>query len=43
MNNLDRELTQAVNNLSALQKSAVPKASAMAINRVATRAISRSS
>ncbi|OCH31324.1 phage tail protein [Aliivibrio fischeri] len=42
MNNLDRELTQAVNNLSALQKSAVPKASAMAINRVATRAISRS-
>lgn len=42
MSNLDRELVQAVNNLSALQKSAVPKASAMAINRVATRAISRS-
>lgn len=42
MSSLDRELTQAVNNLSALQESAVPKASAMAINRVAARAISRS-
>lgn len=42
MSNLDRELAQAVKNLSALQTSAVPKASAMAINRVATRAISRS-
>lgn len=43
MSNLDRELAQAVKNLSALQTSAVPpKASAMAINRVATRAVSRS-
>jgi len=42
MSNLDRELAQAVKNLSALQTSAVPKASAMAINRVAIRAISRS-
>ena len=42
MSNIDRELAQAVRNLSALQNSAVPKASAMAINRVATRAVSRS-
>ncbi|EJI1423087.1 phage tail protein [Vibrio parahaemolyticus] len=42
MSNIDRELAQAVKNLSALQNSAVPKASAMAINRVATRAVSRS-
>lgn len=42
MSNLERELAQAVKNLSALQTSAVPKASAMAINRVATRAVSRS-
>ncbi|WP_372378540.1 phage tail protein [Vibrio natriegens] len=42
MSNIDRELAQAVKNLSALQTSAVPKASAMAINRVATRAVSRS-
>ncbi|HAS6644268.1 TPA: phage tail protein [Vibrio parahaemolyticus] len=42
MSNLDRELAQAVKNLSALQTSAVPKASAMAINRVATRSVSRS-
>ncbi|EJN6716951.1 phage tail protein [Vibrio vulnificus] len=40
--NLDRDLARAVKNLSALQGSAVPKASAMAINRIATRAISRS-
>lgn len=40
--NLDRDLVRAVKNLSALQESAVPKASAMAINRIATRAISRS-
>lgn len=42
MNSIDRELALAVKNLSALQSSAVPKASAMAINRVAVRAISRS-
>ncbi|UTV28997.1 phage tail protein [Photobacterium atrarenae] len=42
MNQMDRELVQAVKNLSSLQESAVPKASAMAINRVATRAVSRS-
>ncbi|MEJ2766977.1 phage tail protein [Photobacterium sp. MCCC 1A19761] len=42
MNQIDRQLAQAVKNLASLQGSAVPKASAMAINRVATRAISRS-
>ncbi len=42
MNSIDRELVQAVKNLSALQKTAVPKASAMAINRIAPRAILRS-
>jgi hypothetical protein len=39
---IDRDLALAVKNLSSLQKDAVPKASAMAINRIATRAISRS-
>lgn len=42
MSELDKQLVQAVKNLSVLQQSAVPKSSAMAINRVATRAISRS-
>ncbi|EKO3874573.1 phage tail protein [Vibrio metschnikovii] len=37
--NIDQQLAQAVKNLSSLQSSAVPKASAMAINRVAQRAI----
>jgi hypothetical protein len=42
MNSIDRDLALAVKNLSSLQKNAVPKASAMAVNRIATRAISRS-
>ncbi|EHU9453520.1 phage tail protein [Vibrio vulnificus] len=42
MNNLDRQLATAVKNLSALDEKAVPRASAMAINRIANRAISRS-
>lgn len=42
MNSIDRELAVAVKNLSSLQSNAVPKASAMAINRVAARAVSRS-
>ncbi|MDH7614729.1 phage tail protein [Vibrio cholerae] len=42
MNHIDKQLANAVNNLTALDKSAVPKASAMAINRIANRAISRS-
>lgn len=42
MSELDKQLVQAVKNLSVLQQSVVPKSSAMAINRVATRAISRS-
>lgn len=42
MNSIDRELALAVKNLSSLQSNAVPKASAMAINRVAARAVSRS-
>ncbi|TOJ99069.1 phage tail protein [Vibrio parahaemolyticus] len=42
MNSIDRQLAVAVKNLSSLQSNAVPKASAMAINRVAARAVSRS-
>ncbi|HHK8526225.1 TPA: phage tail protein [Vibrio parahaemolyticus] len=42
-NQFDRELAQAVKNLSSLSEKAVPIASAMAINRIATRATSRSS
>lgn len=42
MNAIDQDLALAVKNLSSLQKNAVPKASAMAVNRIATRAISRS-
>ncbi|HAS6220107.1 phage tail protein [Vibrio vulnificus] len=42
MNGLDRQLATAVKNLSALDQKAVPRASAMAINRIANRAISRS-
>lgn len=42
MNEFDKQLTVAVKNLSALDKKAVPRASAMAINRVAKRAISHS-
>ncbi|EGR0063061.1 TPA: phage tail protein [Vibrio vulnificus] len=42
MNELDRQLATAVKNLSALDQKAVPRASAMAINRIANRAISRS-
>ncbi len=42
-NQFDRELAQAVKNLSSLSEKAVPIASAMAINRVATRAATRSS
>ncbi|MGT5325896.1 phage tail protein, partial [Escherichia coli] len=36
-------LEQAVENLSRISKTAVPGASAMAINRVATTAINQSS
>ncbi|MFH4619380.1 MULTISPECIES: phage tail protein [Vibrio] len=39
MTAIDKQLALAVKNLSGLQKSAVPRASAMAINRVATRAV----
>ncbi|WP_165311049.1 phage tail protein [Vibrio ziniensis] len=39
MTTIDRQLTFAVKNLSGLQTKAVPKASAMAINRIATRAV----
>lgn len=42
MNELDRQLATAVKNLSALDEKAVPRASSMAINRIATRAISHS-
>lgn len=42
MNNLDRQLATAVKNLSALNEKAVPRASSMAINRIANRAISHS-
>ncbi|MDW2321320.1 phage tail protein [Vibrio sp. 1159] len=42
MNNLDRQLATAVKNLSALDEKAVPRASAMAINRIVPRAISHS-
>ncbi|EOW9456132.1 phage tail protein [Vibrio cholerae] len=42
MNHIDKQLANAVNNLTALDKSAVPKASALAINRVAQRAMSHS-
>ncbi|HAS8188257.1 TPA: phage tail protein [Vibrio vulnificus] len=42
MNELDRQLATAVKNLSALDQKALPRASAMAINRIANRAISRS-
>lgn len=42
MNNLDRQLATAVKNLSALDEKAVPRASAMAINRIVKRVISRS-
>ncbi|VEA68460.1 Prophage minor tail protein Z (GPZ) [Serratia rubidaea] len=35
-------LEQAISNLNSISKNAVPKASAQAINRVASRAISRS-
>ncbi|WP_342652558.1 phage tail protein (plasmid) [Vibrio metschnikovii] len=37
--NIDQQLAQAVKNLYLIAESAVPKASAMAINRVAQRAI----
>ncbi|EJG0999661.1 phage tail protein [Vibrio parahaemolyticus] len=43
MNQLDRDLVQAVKNLSSLSEKAVPLASAMAINRISKRATSRSS
>ncbi|WP_417814570.1 phage tail protein [Thalassospira alkalitolerans] len=39
MSTIDDQLALAVKNLAGLQKSAVPRASAMAINRVATRAV----
>ncbi|HIF9260454.1 TPA: phage tail protein [Photobacterium damselae] len=42
MNELDRQLTAAVKNLSAVDEKAVPRASSMAINRIAKRAISHS-
>jgi hypothetical protein len=42
MNELDRQLATAVKNLSALDEKAVPRASSMAINRIASRAISHS-
>ncbi len=42
MNELDRQLATAVKNLSALDEKAVPRASSMAINRIANRAISHS-
>lgn len=42
MNDLDWQLANAVKNLSSVKEKAVPKASAMAINRVAARAVSRS-
>lgn len=42
MNQIDRELIQAVKNLSSISDTAVPHASAMAINRITARASSRS-
>jgi hypothetical protein len=42
MNQIDRELAQAIRNLSALSQKAVPAASSMAVNRVAKRAVSHS-
>lgn len=42
MNTIDREVSQAVKNLSTLDRKAVPTASAMAVNRIAMRARSRS-
>ena len=39
---IDKQLINAINNLSSISNRMIPKASAMAINRVATRAIGRS-
>lgn len=39
---IDQQLVQAVKNLDAMDKKAVPKAAAMAINRIAGRALSHS-
>lgn len=39
--NLDRELARAVNNLASVSTQAVPRAGAMAVNRVANRARSQ--
>lgn len=35
-------LEQAIENLNSISKTAVPRASAQAVNRVANRAVSRS-
>ncbi|ELO1825461.1 phage tail protein [Vibrio cholerae] len=42
MNHIDKQLANAVNNLRILDEKAVPRASAMAINRIVKRVISRS-
>ncbi len=42
MTYLDRQLATAVKNLSALDEKAVPRAGAMAVNRVTKRALSHS-
>lgn len=42
MSYIDDQLAQAVKNLTALDKKAIPKASSMAINKVAGRALSHS-
>lgn len=42
MNQIDRDVAQAVKVLSDISKTSVPRASSQAINRIATRAVSRS-
>ena len=41
MNTIDRDLAQAVKNLSSINEKAVPQAGAMAINRITRRASTR--
>lgn len=42
MTQIDKELARAVKNLNSISKSAVPKASAQAINRVSARVVTHS-
>ena len=42
MSTLDRDISEAIHNLQSVSRTAVPRASAQAVNRIATRAISHS-